>query len=314
MASFIKVDNLTYCGKEGQQIFSDMIYDLPLPAGITHMDGLTGKTKVYTGEIGDVWQVYSCDFTPEGEVILDEKYIEPERIKVNMEECYDKFDHIYLTELKRQTLQEGIPTPFSEWFFNRLKQRMAKQYQDIFWRGDKTNGTGVMKVIDGIETVLKGSATATKITASTLTVDNIIATVEAAVLKAFELIKNNDTDVEDEYVVLMNTNAYNLLLVALGKDCSCNGTTSVFKNYVKDGDTLRVMGIKVLKARLSNDTILVGPERNIIIGYDTEDSQIEYRLINMRETTGDNKFRIIALSNIAAQVYNEALFVVSYKE
>lgn len=314
MGSFIKVDSLSYCGKEGQKIFSDMIYDLPLPAGITHMDGLTGKTKVYGGEIGDVWQEYNCDFTPEGEVILDEKYIEPARIKVNMEECYDKFDNTYLTELKRQTLQEGIPVPFSDWFFERLKKRMAKQYQDIFWRANKTAGTGVMKVIDGVETILKGSETATKITGSVLTLDNIIPTVEAAVLKAFELIKNQDTDVEDEYVILMNSSAYNLLLVALGKDCSCNGTTSVFKNYVKDGDTLRVMGIKVNKARLSNDTIVVGPERNIIIGYDTEDSQIEYRLINLRETTGENKFRIIALSNIAAQVYNEALFVVAYKE
>ena len=56
MANFIDLSNITYCGKEAQDIFSKDIYDIDLRQyGITLMDGVKGKMKMYTGEIGDVW-------------------------------------------------------------------------------------------------------------------------------------------------------------------------------------------------------------------------------------------------------------------
>ena len=42
--NFIKVDNLSYCGKEANEIFSKMIYDLELAySGITWKDNVKGK-------------------------------------------------------------------------------------------------------------------------------------------------------------------------------------------------------------------------------------------------------------------------------
>ena len=52
MANFIDLSNITYCGKEAQEIFSKDIYDIDLRQyGITFMDGVKGKQKIYTGEI-----------------------------------------------------------------------------------------------------------------------------------------------------------------------------------------------------------------------------------------------------------------------
>ena len=97
--SFINVDNLTYSGKEGQEIFSKSIMDLDLRSyGLSYMDNLKGKQKIYSGDVDDVWQPYTCSFTPEGKVSLAESYIEPAAIKVNLEECYDKFWNTYLVE------------------------------------------------------------------------------------------------------------------------------------------------------------------------------------------------------------------------
>lgn len=310
MGRILNVSNLTYCGKEGQDIFSKMVYNLPLPAGITKKDNLKGKEKVYTGDISNVWQVYTCAFTPDGTATLDETYIEPARIKVNLEECYDKFDSTYFVEQKQISLNEGIPQTFEVWYFEKLKEQMALEYQEIFWRGDKTNGTGVMRVIDGAETILKNSSKATVIAGSTLTINNIIASVEAAVMKAMDVAATNRTKTDD-YGIILNKYDYDLLIVALGKDCSCNKTDSIFNNYAKNGDTITIFGIKVYKAEVSRSTIIVGPVRNLVIGFDTEDSQIEYKFINMRETTGDNMFRVIALSNIAAAVAWQELFVIS---
>lgn len=48
MSNFIDLTGLTYCGKEAQEIFSKDIYDIDLRQyGITFMDGVKGKMKIY---------------------------------------------------------------------------------------------------------------------------------------------------------------------------------------------------------------------------------------------------------------------------
>ena len=137
MANFIDLSNITYCGKEAQDIFSKDIYDIDLrQAGITFMDGVKGKMKMYSGEIGDAWQLYTCPFTPQGAASLDEAFIEPAAIKVNQENCYDTFWNTFLVDQTEISLRGGIPQTFGEWYFGKLRQKMSKEYQEIFWAGD----------------------------------------------------------------------------------------------------------------------------------------------------------------------------------
>ena len=83
--NFVNVGSLTYCGQEAREIFSKDIYDLDLRSyGIKFIDNVKGKRKIYDGELDDVWQEYSCPFTPSGAATLAESFIEPARIKVNM--------------------------------------------------------------------------------------------------------------------------------------------------------------------------------------------------------------------------------------
>lgn len=58
----------------------------------------------------------------------------------------------------------------------------------------------------------------------------------------------------------------------------------------------------------SASTVIVGPAKNLVLGFDTFDSHVEYKIIDMRETTGDNMFRVIALSNIAVGIVYPSLF------
>ena len=137
MANFIDLSNLTYCGKEAQEIFSKDIYDIDLRQyGISFMDGVKGKVKLYTGEIGDAWQVYTCPFTPAGAASLAEAFIEPAAIKVNQENCYDTFWNTFLVDQTEISLRGGIPQTFGDWYFGKLRQKMSKEYQEIFWQGD----------------------------------------------------------------------------------------------------------------------------------------------------------------------------------
>lgn len=312
--SFINVDNLTYAGKEGQEIFSKSIMDLDLRSyGISYMDNLKGKQKLYSGDVDDVWQPYTCSFTPEGKVSLAESYIEPAAIKVNLEECYDKFWNTYLVEQTEISLNGGVPQTFSDWFFNKkLQPEMKKEYQEIFWRGDKAYSGSTkkfLKVTDGIEKQL-GASKAVKVTGATLTVANVVAQVEAAVMAALGQAAKLEVET-DGYKIFMNYADVQLLRIALGKLTNGNSTNDVFSNYTKDGDKIGVLGFEVVPTMQSRNVIIVGPASNLVLGYDTFDSSIEYRIIDMRQTTGDNAFRVLALSNIAAGIVLPDLFAVA---
>lgn len=311
----VNVDNLTYCGKEGQEIFSKSVYNLDITkAGITLKDNVKGKEKIYNGEIGDVWQAYTCPFTPAGEVKLGESFIEPVKIKVNLEECYDAWADTYFVEQTKVALDGGIPQTFADWFFDKLKAKMEREYQEIFWQGD-TNHAGAtkkyLKVTDGIEKRLLADD-AEEITGSAITVDNVIAQLEAVILKGLENAAAQEVETED-YKVFMNYADVKLLEVALGKLCCGNSTTDKFSNYSMNGGNINVMGFDVVPTMCSRATIIFGPVKNIVLGFDTFDSHIEYRLIDMRETTGDDMFRVIALTNIAVGEIFGDLFVVSHK-
>lgn len=314
MANFINVSGITYCGKEAQEIFSKDIYDIDLRQyGITFMDNVKGKMKIYTGEIGDAWQLYSCPFTPAGAASLAEAFIEPAAIKVNQENCYDTFWNTFLVSQTEISLRGGIPQTFGEWYFGKLRQKMAKEYQEIFWAGDtaRTASTkSYLKAVDGIEKQLESNSGVTSISGAAITVDNVVAQIEAVIMKGIEVANNAEVDTEG-YKIFMNHADVRVLEVALGKLCCDVQTNRVFSNYARENGRIFIMGYEVVPTMVEKNWIIFGPARNLVLGYDTFDSHLEYKLIDMRETTGDNMFRVLAISNIAVGIILPELFVYS---
>ena len=312
MANFINVSGLTYCGKEAQEIFSKDIYDIDLRQyGITFMDGVKGKVKLYNGEIGDAWQVYTCPFTPAGAASLAESFIEPAAIKVNQENCYDTFWNTFLVDQTEISLRGGVPQTFGEWYFGKLRQKMAKEYQEIFWQGDKARTASTktyLKVTDGIEKKMAALPSDNKYTVTAFTVSNIIEQVEAIILKGIDVANKAEVDTEG-YKVFMNHADVRVLEIALGKLCCGNSMNDRFANYGRENGRIFVMGYEIVPSMIGKNKVVFGPARNLVLGYDTFDSHLEYKLIDMRETTGDNMFRVLAISNIAVGVIMPELFV-----
>lgn len=312
MANFINVSGLTYCGKEAQEIFSKDIYDIDLRQyGITFMDGVKGKTKLYNGEIGDAWQVYTCPFTPAGAASLAESFIEPAAIKVNQENCYDTFWNTFLVDQTEISLRGGVPQTFGDWYFGKLRQKMAKEYQEIFWQGDKARTASTktyLKVTDGIEKKMSALQSGNKYTVTAFTVANIIEQVEAIILKGIDVANAAEVDTEG-YKVFMNHADVRVLEIALGKLCCGNSMNDRFANYGRENGRIFVMGYEIVPSMIGKNKVVFGPARNLVLGYDTFDSHLEYKLIDMRETTGDNMFRVLAISNIAVGVIMPELFV-----
>jgi hypothetical protein len=314
MANFIDLNNITYCGKEAQEIFSKDIYDIDLRQyGITFMDGVKGKMKIYTGEIGDAWQLYTCPFTPAGSASLAEAFIEPSAIKVNQENCYDTFWNTFLVDQTEISLRGGVPQTFGDWYFAKLRAKMAKEYQEIFWQGDTAHTASTktyLKAVDGVEKKLNALPAGNKVTLSALTVDNVIAQLEAVIMKGIDVANAAEVDTEG-YKVFMNHADLRVLEVALGKVCCPNSVNAVFANYSRQDGRIFVMGYEIVPTMQSRNSIIFGPARNLVLGYDTFDSHLEYKLIDLRNSTGDNMFRVLAISNIAVGIVMPELFVLS---
>ena len=71
------------------------------------------------------------------------------------------------------------------------------------------------------------------------------------------------------------------------------------------------MGYEVVPTLQSRGTVIFGPAKNLVLGFDTFDSHLQYKLIYMMDTTLDDMYRVAAISNIAVAVVFPQLFVMS---
>ena len=309
MANFVQVNNLTYEGEYAKEIFVKNLYESKLKQmGITYMPGVKGKQQLVSGEVSDLFQKFTCPFEASGSATLTEKWIEGVPMKVNLEQCYDSFWPTFMAAQTEVSLNGGIPQSFFEWFFNdMLIKELGKEYEQIFWNGDKTSGaTDTLKIADGLVKQLNADSKVNKINGSVLTVDNIVSQVEAVALKGIEAAA--DTDMTD-YKLFMNVNDVRLLNVALAKEAILN--TQVWANFGREGDKIYAYGFEVVPCMIAKNNIVLSPAKNLVLGYDIADSEVSYKIIDMRQTTLDNTFRVGVITNIAIGYVYPELIVVS---
>ena len=305
MANFVKCDNLTYNGKEANEVMSKPIYESDLYGyGITYRPGVKVKEKLVMGDVNEIFQAYSCAFTPNGEVALSEDYIEPINIKINLQECYDAFWPTFLAEeTRRAYVGENIPRTFFEWFFqDMLVKEMKKEYEDLFWNGDESK-EGVLGLGDGVVKKLVNSGKAQTVVGANLTVDNILTQIEAVASKA------SDDVADEDYRIFINKGQMRILKTALGNDKIFDN--QVWANFTKVDGKIFAYGIEVVPCGIEKNVILMAPAKNLVLGYDLESDQTAFQILDMSSVTGDNQFRVIAMCNMAVGIAYPELAVIS---
>lgn len=306
MADFVNTDNLTYEGEYAKEIFVKSLYDSKLKTyGITYMPNVKSKVQLVSGTVDNLFQKFTCPFSPNGTATMREKWIEGVPMKVNLEQCYDSFWSTFLADQTQVTLNGGIPQTFYDWFFNEvLMKELKKEYEDIFWNGDTTK-SNYLSVADGIVKQLGADESVNTITKVSLTVDNITSQVESLCMKAISMADGADMS---DYKVFMNSNDVRLLQVALAKEAILN--TQVWANFGREGDKIYAYGFEVVPTNIAKDYIVVAPSKNLVLGFDVADSEIQYKIVDMRQTTLDNTFRVGVITNIAiGYVYPELIVV-----
>ena len=265
-------------------------------AGISVESNIPFKKVVKKLGVGDIVQAGSCSFNPTSGATITEAVLEPQPIKINEEICFS--DIVNTWDDNSVNLAADLQTALTDAYVG----AMAKAVETMIWQSDvSATGTTTLNLFDGYEKILSGSTQG--VTGTTLTVSNIVTElnkVYAALPSA--VAKKPKADL----VIFMSHKAYTLY--------EMNLAAQGINTTVNTGVASNIYGIEIKPVSgLSNDNILVmGEKANFYVGTNLNSDFNEIKIIDMRQTTGDDSVRFILKGKLDVAVAYPAE-VVFYK-
>lgn len=248
--------------------------------GISVLTNIKYKRKIKKLAALNVVQAGSCDFNPTSGVTITEAVLEPCDFKINEEICfediYNTWDSADMTAGKHaeqlpQTLVDGLTEAYIGQF--------AKEIEEMIWQN---NLSGSSDCFDGFQNILAAGGV-TGGTGTTLTVSNIVTILnEAYALVPAGVLKKAKSDL----IIFMSHKAlalYEMNLATQGINTSVMGGVP----------TLYGIEIKAVGGLSDDNIIVIGARDNFYVGTDLESDFNEIKLIDMRDTTGDEAVRFI---------------------
>ena len=272
-------------------------------AGISVETGIKYKRTIKKLGVGDIVQANSCDFSATSGATITEAVLEPVKFKINETICFeDIMDTWDAGDMTAGANNDNIPANLADALTNAYTSAMAKKVEEMIWQSDKTlTGATILNLFDGYEVILSGSTQG--VTGTTLTVSNIVTELNKVYAALPSAVAKKP---KAELVFFMSHKAaqlYEMNLASQGINTTLNA-----------GVASNIYGIEVKPVGgLSNDNIIVlGEKANFYVGTDLNSDFNEIKLIDMRETTGDESVRFILKAKLDVAVAYP-LEVVFYK-
>ena len=244
--------------------------NVTLLEGIKHKRNLTIVTS--SGLIGDA----DCDFDANTMTFTD-RVLEVTDKKLNLELCANDLEKDWqAADMAAGANNSNIAGDFNAFIMEYLGEQIGSNIEGKIWTDFKTNLLADTNVVD--------------VTGTTLTAANIVAelgkvrdAVPAAVWGKEDLKYYAGTDAIRMYISAMS---------ALG-----------YMNAYHAGDVpLTFEGVELVHAPgLAADTLVAGRVSNLFVGTDLSSDAVNFKTIDMRETTGANAIRIAANFSIGVQ-------------
>jgi hypothetical protein len=245
--------------------------------GISVLTNVKYKRTIKKIAASGVVQAGSCDFSPTTGVTITEAVVEPCQYKVNeticFEDIYNTWDSADMTagmngESMPQSLVDGLTEAYTGQF--------SKEVEEMIWQ----NNTGSGDCFDGFEKILLGATTGAT---SAVTVSNIVTLFN----KAYALVPAGVLKKPKSELVIF---------------CSHKALALYEMNLATQGINTSIMGgvpqlygieIKAIGGLSSDNYIIIGERANFYVATDLESDFNEIKLLDMRQTTGDEAVRFI---------------------
>lgn len=248
--------------------------------GINIQTGVKFKRAIKKFTSADIVQSGSCDFTPAGTLTISEGTLEPQKLKINEQICFEDIYSLWDAESMADGMnEEEMPQELVDAITEEFVSKMAEYVENLVWQGDLTGSTFVL--FDGYEKILDNGSPQT-VTGTTINASNVLAEfgkVTAAQLKA---IKNKPAASKVMFVSPEVAEFYQQSLDAQGLNTSVDEKAMAYH-----GIEVRPVG------GISTNTIVLGMRDNFYFGTDLMSDWTAIKMLDQRDVDGSEFVNIV---------------------
>ena len=248
--------------------------------------GIKERTKIASLDFGQILTEADCDFVVNG-ASLDAKTMDVCKIALNVEICQFEIEQSFLADwMKQGSNGDFMPGEFATHFYGELGRTVSNQLEYLTWQGDTEGDTDTyLDLCDGMEKKLSEAVipSAQRIAGTTVTASNVVAQLTLVYNQIPKVLRNRKSEIK--WFVSSNiADAYRLAVAVQSAEM-----------YTTKEAPLNFLGYELTVGEGMSDNIMtVSLQGNYIFLADLVSDPTDLTTINMKETTGDRKIRVIS--------------------
>lgn len=283
--------SITYCGKYSFDFFGPALYNNDLFERLSQAEGIKNTLTLPAVDTANVVVGDSCDFADAATITMDPRTLTPCTWNYREQICLSDVEPLFISERLRDGANAPVgPDDFVNYLVDRVAKKIGNSMQSFFW-GGTAGCDGIFNILGGtggtsFQSGVVGVTAAAGVTAGNVMVElaKVYAAIPAAVKQSQNVTLFVTQDVMDAYLI------YN-----------ASTTTAVFTSAEKVAP--RYLNIPMVLINTSNTRRMVATDaKNLWVGTDLMSDMNEIRVVDMRDTTAENKIRLVARWRFGAQV------------
>jgi hypothetical protein len=266
--------------------------------------GIKEATKIAALDFGTLLTEADCDFVA-NDSTLSAKTMNICKIALNTEVCQFEIEQSFLADwMNAGSNGDFMPAAFATHFYDQLGRTVSDQLEYLTWQGDTEGATGTyLDLCDGLEKQLSGAdiPVAQKIAGTTITPSNVVAQMTLVYNQIPRALKNRKSEIK-WFVAPNVADAYRLAVA-----------TQSAEMYTTKEAPLNFLGYELTVGDgMTDSTMTFSLQSNYIFLADLVSDPSDITTINMKETTGDRKIRVISDFKVGFNYLNDDEWV-TYK-
>ena len=293
----ITISNSSYSGQHAGEYLAAGL----LAADTIAKGNITVKSNVAYKEVLNVVSTdanlikdASCDFSDAGAVSMEEKTLVVEEFQINQKICITPFITDWLAKEAGVSAHKDMPDTFEKFIIQHFAEKIADHVETNIWQGTaSTSGQW-----EGLTSKLAADTDVVDVTGAALTSGNILdqmASVAAAI--------PSQVLYADDMRIYMSNKDFQKFVRSLGGFASV-GAAGIDNQgpLFYDGRDLFFDGLKIARTPgLPENTIVAARTSNLFFGTSLLSDLNEIKLIDTRETLGDQNLRFVARFSAGVQ-------------
>jgi hypothetical protein len=164
----------SYSGEFKNKYIAAAVLSAPSLDNVTIHPNVSYKEVIKTLSIDDIVKDGTCDFDPEGTVILKEVILEPKELQVNLKLCKKTFAKDWEAAQMGFGNNKALPPTFADFMVEHVIAKVAEKNEKSLWTGAKDNNGE----FDGYLTLLAADASLPadqEVASTSVTPANVVA-------------------------------------------------------------------------------------------------------------------------------------------